>query len=166
MTHRSQSISLLITEDDHEDCLFVEEAFKDSCPDCNLVFVHDGAECMHYLNQSVAVDHSNGFVRPDLILLDLRLPRVGGFEVLVEIKSDPKFRSIPVVVLTKSSSDQDIRQAYDLGAAGFIIKPDTYDGLLQVARAINEYWFEVVELASSSNPRTINHHFSNLYTLE
>jgi two-component system, response regulator len=89
-----------------------------------------------------------------------------GFESLTEIKSDPNLRRIPVVVLTNSSTEQEIMRAYDLGAAGLIIKPETFAGMLELVRAINHYWFEVVELTNGTHGKGVKNNTSTVYTLE
>jgi CheY-like chemotaxis protein len=86
-----------------------------------------------------------------LILLDLNMPRKDGRESLAEIKSNPGLRSIPVVVLTASNAEEDILRTYDLGGAGFIIKPATFDGMVEVVKALNRYWFKIVELTSGES---------------
>jgi len=166
MTHRSQTITVLFAEDDHDDCLMVGEAFQECVPGSNLAYVHDGFELLHYLRQQAGYVTFTDAPRPDLILLDLKLPRMDGFEALAEIKSDPNLRSIPVVVLTNSSTEQNIMRAYDLGAAGFIIKPETFAGMLELVRAINHYWFEVVELTNALHGKGVKNNSSPIYTYE
>jgi two-component system, response regulator len=166
MTHRSQTITVLFAEDDHDDCLMVGEAFQECIPGSNLAYVHDGFELLHYLRRQAGYVTFTDAPRPDLILLDLRLPRMNGFEALAEIKADPELRSIPVVVLTNTSTEQDIMRAYDLGAAGFIIKPETFAGMLDVVMAINHYWFEVVELTNTLRGKGVKNTISVAYTLE
>jgi CheY-like chemotaxis protein len=166
MTHQSQTITVLFAEDDHDDCLMVGEAFQECVPDCDLGYVHDGFELLHYLRQQAGYVTFTDAPRPDLILLDLKLPRMDGFEALAEIKSDHNLRSIPVVVLSNSSTEQEVMRAYDLGAAGFIIKPETFAGMLELVRAINHYWFEVVELTNVIHGKGVQNDTSTVYTLE
>lgn len=166
MTHRSQAITVLFAEDDHDDCLMVGEAFQVCVPGCDLAYVHDGFELLHYLRQQAGYVTFTDAPRPDLILLDLRLPRMDGFQALAEIKADPALRSIPVVVLTDSTTEQDIMRVYDLGAAGFIIKPQTFAGMLEVVRAINHYWFEVVELSNVLHGNGVKNNGSTMFTME
>jgi len=166
MTFRNHTITVLFADDDHDDCRMIGEAFQECVPDCDLTFVHDGFDLLHYLRQQAGYVTFTDAPRPDLILLDLKLPRMDGFEALAEIKSDPGLRSIPVVVLTNSTTEQDVMRAYDLGAAGFIIKPETFAGMLELVRAINHYWFEVVELTNALHGNGVKNTISTAYTLE
>jgi CheY-like chemotaxis protein len=90
------------------------------------------------------------------------MPRMDGRQALAQIKADPDLRSIPVVVLTNSNTQEDILRTYDLGGAGFIIKPLSFEGMLEVVKVLNEYWFEVVELASGERVKSIKSRFSTL----
>ena len=89
--------------------------------------------------------------RPDLILLDLNMPRKDGREALMEIKADPELRSIPIIVLTTSKSEQDILKSYDLGVNCFISKPVLFEELIEVVRSIGQYWFDIVKLPNVEN---------------
>jgi CheY-like chemotaxis protein len=146
MKYKSQSITILIAEDDPDDCLLMKEVFQESGQGYNLVFVVDGIELFQYLRQEADYANSKTVKRPDLILLDLNMPRMDGLEALAEIKADPNLRSIPVVVLTMSSTEEDVLHTYELGGAGFIIKPAHIDDMIEVVKVLNQYWFEVVEL--------------------
>jgi len=151
MTDQSQSITILTAEDDPDDRIMVEEAFQESGQDNNLFFVQDGIELMQYLRKQGSYSAPASTPRPDLILLDLNMPRMDGRQALAEIKADPDLRSIPVVVLTISITQEDILRSYDLGGAGFIIKPETFEGMVEVVNVLSQYWFEVVELASGES---------------
>ena len=146
MTHQRQAITVLFAEDDHDDCLLVGEAFQVCVPGCDLAYVHDGLELLHYLRQGVGVVTFTEPPRPDLILLDLNMPRKDGREALAEIKSDPRLRYIPVVVLTTSKAEEDIMRSYDIGAASYITKPVTFDGLVEAIRQLKQYWVQIVRL--------------------
>ncbi len=146
MTHHSQSVTILTAEDDPDDCMLVKEAFRESGEVSQLNFVEDGIELLQYLHHEKSFASAKTSPRPDLILLDLNMPRKDGRETLAEIKADPDLRSIPVVVLTTSSAEEDVLYTYDLGAAGFITKPSTFQGLVEVVKGLKRYWFEVVEL--------------------
>lgn len=148
MKYQSHSVTILIAEDDPDDCLLMEEVFQDQ--GYNLVFVQDGIELFQYLRQEAGYVSSSPLKRPDLILLDLNMPRMDGLEALAEIKADPNLRSIPVVVLTVSSTEEHVLRTYELGGAGFIIKPAHIDDMAQVVKVLNQYWFEVVELTRVS----------------
>ncbi len=139
---------ILYADDDLDDCQFIEEALGECEASFDLVFVHDGVELLQYLHQEGSYSKPISARRPDLILLDLNMPRKDGREALAEIKADPKLRSIPVVVLSISDADEDILHTYQLGGAGFIIKPSTIADMVEIVKVLNQYWFEVVELSS------------------
>jgi CheY-like chemotaxis protein len=101
---------------------------------------------LQYLRRQGSFARPANAPRPDLILLDLNMPRKDGRESLAEIKADPDLRSIPVVVLTTSSAEEDIMKTYDLGGAGFITKPNSFKGMVDVVKCLSQYWFEIVEL--------------------
>ena len=109
----------------------------------NLNHVEDGEEAMEFLSRKNAY---TGAPRPDLILLDLNLPRKDGREVLSELKTDPDLRTIPVVVLTTSKDDRDVAQAYQLQANCYIAKPVDFEQFVNVVRAIEHFWLEVATL--------------------
>jgi len=139
-------LNIMIAENDEDDRALVRFAFAE-CKLPNIVhFVEDGEQLLDYLYHRGAYQHTINLPRPDLILLDLGMPRVNGHEALKEIKSDPTLRSIPVVIFTTSKSARDINSTYSMGANSFIIKPVTYDGLIQVMNVLAEYWAEVTEL--------------------
>jgi two-component system, response regulator len=146
MKYSSQSVTIVIAEDDPDDCLLMEEVFKESGQGYHLVFVRDGIELFQYLRREESYANSTA-KRPDLILLDLNMPRMDGMEALAEIKADPNLRSIPVVVLTISTTEEYVLRTYELGGAGFIIKPANIDEMLSIVKVLIQYWFEVVELA-------------------
>ena len=145
-THKRKSSTILVAEDDPDDRLLIQEAFYENRLSHDFFFVEDGEELMDYLHQRGRCSASTP--RPDLTLLDLNMPRKEGREALAEIKTDPKLRQIPVVVLTTSRAEKDILHAYDIGAAGFTTKPVTFEGLAEVVRMLGRYWFEIVELPS------------------
>ena len=122
------------------------DAFQENRLANDLRFVHDGVELLDYLYRHGRYADSALSPRPGLILLDLNMPRKDGREVLREIKSHPDIRGIPIVILTTSKEDTDIVRSYDLGASSFIIKPVTFNGLVEVVRNFGKYWFEIVEL--------------------
>ncbi len=134
---------VLLVEDSPGDVRLTKEAFKDAKVHINLHVAPDGAEAMAYLERQG--EHSNA-PRPDLILLDLNLPKKDGREVLEEIKRDPALKSIPVVVLTTSGSEEDILRSYRLHANCYITKPVGLDGFLKVVKSIDNFWLSVVKL--------------------
>jgi CheY-like chemotaxis protein len=153
--NNNRFITILFAEDNSDDCILVQKAFQEIDSIFDLFFVQDGIELMEFLRKQGRFTHPAIAPRPDLILLDLNMPRMDGRQALAEIKSDPNLRSIPVVVLTNSHTQEDIRRTYDLGGAGFIIKPQTFDGIVEVVKVVNQYWFEVVELANGESMRLL-----------
>jgi CheY-like chemotaxis protein len=143
-------ITILMADDDPDDRMLTRDALAESRLANNLYFVEDGEELMDYLRQQGKYADPQSSPRPGLILLDLNMPRKDGRESLKEIKSDPNLRHIPVVVLTTSKAEEDIYRTYDLGVNSFITKPVTFDGLVEVMRALGRYWFEIVELPNGA----------------
>ena len=138
--------TILMADDDEDDRLLATEALAESRLSNELRCVEDGVELMDYLYRRGQYAPPASAPRPGLILLDLNMPRKDGREALREIKGDPSLRSIPVVVLTTSRADEDIVRSYDLGANSYIPKPVTFEGLVEVVRALGRYWIEIVEL--------------------
>ena len=141
-----EPVKILMAEDDPDDRLLIKDAFVESGITNTLSFVEDGDVLMDYLHHRGEYADSASAPRPNLILLDLNMPRKDGREALREIKSDPDLRRIPTVVLTTSKSDEDIFRSYDAGAHSFIIKPASLAGLVRVARYLGGYWLETVAL--------------------
>ena len=143
MTNLPRPIEVLLVEDDPGDVLLTKEAFADNKVKNNLNIVSDGEEAIAYLRGQG--EHA-GAPRPDLILLDLNLPRKDGREVLRDIKADPDLRSIPVVVLTTSEADEDILNSYDLHANAYVTKPVDFDSFIRIVRQIDDFFVTVVKL--------------------
>jgi two-component system, chemotaxis family, response regulator Rcp1 len=139
----AQVIEVLLVEDSPGDVRLTREAFKDAKVHITLHVAMDGAEAMAFLKREGS--HAAA-PRPDLILLDLNLPKKDGREVLAEIKEDPALKSIPVVVLTTSASEEDILRSYLLHANCYITKPVGLDGFLKVVQSIDNFWLSVVKL--------------------
>ncbi len=142
-TLRNRQIEILLVEDNPGDVRLTIEAMKEGKILNRINVVTDGIEAMAFLRRE---DPYAEAPRPDLILLDLNLPRKDGREVLAEIKSDPLLRCIPVVVLTTSQAEQDIVRTYDLHANCYICKPVDLEQFLTVARLIENFWFNIVTL--------------------
>jgi two-component system response regulator len=139
----AQAIEVLLVEDSPGDVRLTREAFKDAKVHINLSVASDGAEAIAFL------EHEGKYAdapRPDLILLDLNLPKKDGREVLAEIKESPTLMSIPVVVLTTSASEADILRSYRLHANCYITKPVGLEGFLDVVKSIDSFWLSVVKL--------------------
>jgi two-component system, response regulator len=140
-----KTIDILMADDDSDDRLMAKEAFEENKLANNIFFVENGEELLEYLNNKGKYEGANNPL-PGLILLDLNMPKKDGREALKEIKSDPKLRRIPVVVLTTSKAEEDILRSYDLGVNSFISKPVTFDELVRVIRDLGNYWLGIVEL--------------------
>ena len=138
-----KSITILLADDDPDDRLLVREAFEENHLLNVLETVEDGEELMDYLNQK---GKFAGKPMPNLILLDLNMPRKNGMEALEEIKADQKLRRIPIVILTTSKAEEDIIRTYDLGVNSFVVKPVTFESLVDLVKELGRYWFQIVEL--------------------
>ncbi len=138
-------IEVLLVEDNPADVRLTQEAFKEGRVTNHLNVVNDGVEAMDFLHHA---GKYGAAPRPDLILLDLNLPRKNGREVLEEIKADPSLRRIPVMILSTSRADQDLHGAYNLHANCYIAKPVDLDQFLNVVRSIEHFWFNIVTLPS------------------
>jgi two-component system, chemotaxis family, response regulator Rcp1 len=136
-------IEVLLVEDSPGDVLLTREAFKDAKVLINLYVALDGIEAMAFLKREG--NHANA-PRPDLILLDLNLPKKDGREVLAELKESPVLKSIPVVILTTSASEADIHGSYQHHANCYITKPVDLEGFLKVVKSIDSFWLSVVKL--------------------
>jgi CheY-like chemotaxis protein len=150
MNRFGKPITILYADDDAEDRMLVKDAWEENRLANDLHFVEDGEELLDYLRRTGKFAHLNGSPLPGMILLDLNMPRMDGREALQAIKADPRLRSIPVVVLTTSKAEEDILRAYDLGVNSFILKPVTFDSLVDLTKTLSKYWFEVVELPPSA----------------
>jgi chemotaxis family two-component system response regulator Rcp1 len=139
----SRPIEVLLVEDNPGDVRLTREALREAKMSNNLHIAGDGVEALRFLRQEE--EHADA-PRPDLILLDLNLPKKTGREVLEEVKADPDLRRIPVVVLTTSEAEQDIVRSYELHANAYIKKPVDFGSFIEVVRAIEDFWFSVVRL--------------------
>jgi chemotaxis family two-component system response regulator Rcp1 len=146
--HIVNPIEVLLVEDSPADVRLTKEALKEEKLHITLQVVNDGVEAMEYLRQQGKYAQA---VRPDLILLDLNLPKKDGREVLKEIKGDEGLRSIPVVVLTTSKSEVDIIKAYDLHANCYITKPLDLNQFSMVVKSIENFWLTIVKLPSNKS---------------
>jgi CheY-like chemotaxis protein len=139
----AELISVLLVEDDPGDVLLIREAFADHKVGNGLTVVSDGVEAMEYVRGEGGYA---GRQRPDLILLDLNLPRKSGAEVLAEIKSDPELSLIPVVVLTTSQSEEDVIRSYKSHANAYITKPVDFDRFGEIVHQIDDFFIGIVKL--------------------
>ena len=139
----SKEIEILLVEDNAGDVRLTIESLKEAKVSNKLSVARDGVEAMEFLQQKGVYKDA---ARPDLILLDLNLPRKDGRELLAEIKSSPQFRQIPVVVLTTSGAEEDILRSYDLHANCYITKPVDFKQFMSVVKSIESFWLTVVKL--------------------
>lgn len=145
MTKRhTRPIEILMVEDNPADVGLAQAALEDAKVLNNMAVARDGVEALAYLYRQVPFASAT---RPDLILMDLNMPRKGGLEVLAEIKDDPDLKRIPVVILTTSQADQDVLRSYNLHANAYVVKPVDLDQFVNVVRAIEGFWLEAVRLA-------------------
>ncbi|MBD1849778.1 response regulator [Leptolyngbya sp. FACHB-711] len=131
--------TIFLVEDNRGDIRLIQEALKSTGVDCDVVVARDGVEAMEYLQQDQVI-------HPDLILLDLNLPKKDGREVLAEIKANPSLKHIPVVVLTTSRNEEDITKSYDLHVNCYIAKSRNLNQLFKIIRGIEEFWLETATL--------------------
>jgi chemotaxis family two-component system response regulator Rcp1 len=146
--NRGRPIEILLVEDNPGDVRLTKESFRDAKVRNIMETVADGVEAMAFLRREGRYQSST---RPDLILLDLNLPRKNGLEVLKEIKANEDLKRIPVVVLTTSQAEQDIVKSYDLYANAYITKPVELDQFISVVKAIEGFWLEIVRLPPNGN---------------
>ena len=139
----AEEISVLLVEDDPGDVMLVREAFAADKVGNTLSVVSDGVEAMRFVRGE---GEYAGVERPDLVLLDLNLPRKSGAEVLAEIKSDPQLSTIPVVVLTTSQAEEDVLRSYEMHANAYVTKPVDFDRFGEIVRQIDEFFVGIVRL--------------------
>ena len=151
MSNPRKRITILLAEDAIADQSLMKQALKRSRLLNNLYIVTNGEELLNYLHRRHQYSDIATSPRPDLILVDWHLPKIDGPEVIQAIKTDPSLRRIPIVVLTSSSSEQDIRRSYELGASSYFIKPMTFDSLVEAVNTLGEYWFHIVELPPAND---------------
>lgn len=150
MSESHKRRTILMADDDGEDCVLVGDALRETGRTCDLRFVRNGEELFDYLRRQGEYEGGSDAPRPDLILLDLKMPRKDGREALRELKADPIWRQIPVVVLTTSAADDDVNACYEMGVNAYVTKPVSFRKLVKVLDAITKYWFDVAQLP----PRT------------
>lgn len=138
-----KSIEILLVEDSPTDVLIAREALAEARIINTIHVAEDGVEAMQFLRREG--NYANA-VRPDLILLDLNLPRKNGREVLAEIKADETLKSIPVVVLTTSEAEEDVLRSYNLHANCYVVKPVGFENFVKAVRSISDFWFYIVTL--------------------
>lgn len=146
MKKHGEPITILMADDDADDRRLTRDALEESRLANDLRFVENGEELLDYLRNQGKFTDVEKAPRPGLILLDLNMPRKDGRTALKEMKADPDLRQIPVTVLTTSKADEDIFRSYDLGVNSYIVKPVTFEALVDILQTLEKYWFEIVEL--------------------
>jgi len=142
----ARPVTILMADDDADDRLLTKEAFEASRLANELKFVENGVELLDYLYRRGNYADPADSPRPGIILLDLNMPKKDGREVLAEIRKDPAFSHIRIIILTTSKAEEDIYRTYDLGATSYITKPVTFDSMVDVIKTLGRYWLEIVEL--------------------
>jgi CheY-like chemotaxis protein len=137
---RAARINILHVEDDPNDALLFQHACRKAGVRFELHAVSDGDEAISYLRGTESFSDRNKHPMPELILLDLKMPRLSGFDLLAWLRQEATFKKLPVIVLTSSNHETDVKRAYDLGANSYLVKPVGFDALVEVARTIHGYW--------------------------
>lgn len=145
MKPRQKPLTLLIADDDPDDRFIIEEALRENSAIREIHCVENGEDLLNYLRHQGRFAQDTG-PRPDVILLDLNMPRKGGRQAIREIKADPELQHIPIVVLTTSQEEEDIQRSYQLGVNSFITKPNRFDDFVETLKIFGKFWFETVEL--------------------
>ena len=137
---------VLLVEDNEADVRLTREALREPGPPVRLSYVADGEQALAFLRREEGYADAQ---RPDLVLLDLNLPRKNGLEVLDELRADPELASVPVVMLTSSAAEQDVRSCYALGARSYVVKPHELDAFMELIGAIRAFWLGVARLPAA-----------------
>ncbi len=149
MDTHGQPMTIVLADDDPDDRALVREALEEAGLPVDLRTVGDGPELLQYLRREGRYVKEEA-PRPDLVLLDLNMPRMTGHEVLDAMRGDARLRAIPVIVLTTSSREDDVVRSYEAGGNSYITKPASFPGLVDVMRALDRYWFKVAEIPAGS----------------
>ena len=150
---RIKNATILLVEDDPGDQELTRRALEEDVVHTDLRIVNDGKEALDYLRREGAFADPDTSPRPDLILLDLNMPRIDGRQVLEQVREDPDISRIPVIALTTSDEEEDVLRSYDLGCKSFIKKPVEIDTFIDTIRELQHYWFELVTLPAESPHR-------------
>lgn len=144
------STTILHVEDDPNDVLLIARAFRKAGLSAQIHVVNDGEQALHYLGGNNSFAERERFPLPSLVLLDLKLPRKSGIEVLEWIRSQPGVKRIPVVMLTSSKQSVDINRAYELGVNAYLVKPVNFDGLVDLVKTLDSFWLRLNERPSAT----------------
>lgn len=153
IVNNHQPAKILLVEDNIQDVEITRRALERGKVKYELYVVRDGQEALDYLYHRGEFQDSASSPRPEMILLDLNLPKVGGMEILKQVKEDPGLKSIPVIVLTVSPREEDITRSYDLGVNTYIQKPVEFENFMKVIHTIHEYWVMIASLPRDSSDR-------------
>lgn len=148
IVNSTQVINILVVEDNAGEARLIKEALKNSKTNTSLHFVCDGVQAMNFMNR---IEEYLSKPRPDLIILDLNLPKKDGREVLRELKSNDSFKFIPILVMSSSQAEEDIMKSYNLHANCYISKPIDFNEFTDIIRSIDDFWFTTVKLPPSLN---------------
>jgi chemotaxis family two-component system response regulator Rcp1 len=140
-----RDLNILLVEDNEGDIRLIREAFSERCINYDFSLARDGEEALNYLYRRGEFKEA---VKPDIILLDINLPKINGFEILQKIKEDPELRRIPVIIISSSSSQEHIYRSYDLRANSYLTKPSDFDEYIDVVKTIEDFWFNKAQLPS------------------
>jgi CheY-like chemotaxis protein len=137
---------VLVAEDDTDDAFFLHRAFQKAGVSTTLKFVQDGQEAIDYLSGEGEFTDRVAYPLPDLLLVDLKMPRINGFQVLEWVRQQPGLKLLPVIIFSSSNEGKDIDHAYDLGANAYLLKPHCAEDLIAVAHKIKTYWLEANQI--------------------
>lgn len=143
MNYISKSLQVLLVEDNEGDVRLIKEAFSESKIDKTFNVARDGEDALNYL---YAKGKYTERIKPDIVLLDINLPKKNGFEVLESIKKDPELKKIPVIMLSSSSSEEHVIKSYDLNANCYVTKPVDFDEYIRAVKIIEDFWFQMAKL--------------------
>ncbi|MHC4269850.1 MAG: response regulator [Planctomycetota bacterium] len=148
---KGKPVVILLAEDNKADQVFVQSAFNLTEIRNNLFFVNDGVEAMEYMHREGKFNDPKYSPKPDLILLDVNMPRMNGKEVLKELKTDPDLKSVPVIMLTTSDHENDVIESYNFGVNAYITKPAGLDRFIDTIESLKNFWLQVVALPTTTN---------------
>jgi CheY-like chemotaxis protein len=138
----ARSLSILLVEDDPNDVVLVRRAFQRTRSGTPLFVIPNGLEAVKYLSGESPYHDREVYPFPDIVLLDLAMPKMGGLEVLAWIRGQPQFRRLPVIVLTTSVHEEDAKKAYEAGANSFVVKPNDFNQLVEAIRSLGDFWLD------------------------
>lgn len=144
-------VEILLVDDNPGDVALTKVALRDAKIVNEIHVACDGAEALQFLRHQGTF---SGVPRPDLVILDLKMPKVDGYQVLAEMKADPELRRIPVIVMSSSSAEKDLARAYDAQISAYLVKPSNFDEYFNAIRAVKELWFHVVALPPKTRSAT------------